>query len=188
MPGVSSAFSGIMDAMQDVFSSVLNKLLFAAIIIIVGFVVGRLLGNLVKHFLHEMGFDQLTRAAGIKLSIEGLLSSVVTYLTYFVAVVMALDKLGINTFVFNLIAGGMIAIVLLSVLLAIKDFIPNVFAGFFLNRRGIVKEGDRVRIDDVDGRVAKVDLMEVKLETKRGDTIFIPNSLVIRKKVIKKRR
>jgi len=188
MPGVTSALSDVIDSVQQVFSSVLNQIIIAAIIILVGFIAGRMLGKLVRNLLHEVALDKLGNTVGIKVSLEELLGHVVTYAVYFVAVVMALDKLGLDTFVFNILAGGVIAIVLLSVLLAIKDLIPNMFAGFFLRQRGIVKEGDRISVDDIDGKVVKVDIMEVKLETKKGDTIFIPNSLMLKKKIIKKKR
>lgn len=188
MPDVGSAFSGIISSMQNLFSSLLNKALIAAIIILVGFVVGRLLGRLVKQLLHEVGLDSLTRTAGIKISVEGLIGAITTYSIYFIAVVMALDELGLNTLVFSLLAGGIIAIVLVSTLLAVKDFIPNLFAGFFLHRRSMLREGDWIKVDDLDCKVVKMDVVEAKLETRKGDVIFMPNSLLMKKKIFRKKR
>ena len=186
MPGVSSAFQDFGTSLQEIFSSLLNKIIFAAIIILVGFIIGRLLGKLAKHLLHEVGLDGLMSAVGVRVSVEAILSSIIAYSVYFAAVVMALDTLGLNTLVFSILAGGVIAVVLLSTLLAVKDFIPNLFAGFFIYRRRILRAGDHVIVDNTESTVVKVDLMEVKFRTKNGDIIFIPNSLLIKKQVIKK--
>lgn len=188
MPGFETAFQSIGSMFQDAFATILNKVILAAIILLVGFMAGRLLGNLVMHILREVGIDSILRTTGIKISIEKLLSSVVTYGIYFTSLIMALDILGLDTFVLNVIAGAVILVVLVSTLLALKDFIPNMFAGFFIQRRNILKEGDRVEFDGLEAKVIKIDLMEVKLQTKKGDTIFIPNSVLLKRELVRKRR
>jgi len=70
-------------------------------------------------------------------------------------------------------------------LLAIKDFFPNFFAGITIYRKGEFKAGDLVKIDTAEGRVLSVNLLETKLETAGGDSIFVPNSVVSKSKVIK---
>jgi small-conductance mechanosensitive channel len=188
MPGFITAFKGIGSIIQAAFASILNKVILAAIILLIGFVAGRLLGNLAKHLMREVGIDNAARSAGIKISVGKLLGSIVEYGIYFISLIMALGTLGLDTFVLNLIAGAVILVILLSTLLALKDFIPNMFAGFFIQRRNVLKEGDRVVVDGMDAKVVKTDLMEVKLQTTKGDTIFIPNSVLLKKELVRKRR
>ncbi|MFH1181556.1 MAG: mechanosensitive ion channel domain-containing protein [Candidatus Woesearchaeota archaeon] len=188
MPGFEAAFQSIGSMIQNAFASILNRMILAAIILLIGFVAGKLFGNLVRHLLREVGIDNAVRTAGIKISIEKLLGSVVEYGLYFISLIMALGMLGLDTFVLNLIAGAVIIVVVFSTLLAIKDFLPNIFAGFFIHYRNMIREGDSIEFDGMDAKVVKTDMIEVKLQTKKGDTIFIPNSVFLKRKLVKKRR
>jgi small-conductance mechanosensitive channel len=188
MPGFQTALSGIISSVHAVFSSLLNRMIFAAVVLLVGFVAGRLLGNFVRYTLREMGLDNILRSTGIKMSLEKILGAIVTYATYFIALVMALDMLGLDTIVLNVLAGAVILALVISALLAVRDFIPNLFAGLVMRRKNMVREGDNVEISDIRAKVLKTDLMEVKLQTDKGDTIFFPNSLFIKKKLVRKRR
>jgi small-conductance mechanosensitive channel len=188
MPGFEAALQSIGSTVQSAFAIFLNKMILAAIILLVGFIAGRLLGNLVINLLREVGIDRTARSAGIKISIEKLVGSIVTYGIYLTSILMALGMLGLDTFMLNLLAGAVILVIFFSTLLALKDFIPNMFAGFFLQRRNILREGDRVEIDGMDAKVLKTDFMEIKLQTKKGDTIFIPNSVILKKKLVRRRR
>jgi small-conductance mechanosensitive channel len=188
MPGFETAFRGIADAVQSVFASLMNHVIIAAVILLVGFLAGRIIGNLVMQLLHEIGLDVLTKRTGIGVSFEKLLGIIITYGIYFLALVMALNVLGLDSFVLNVLAYAIIATLLVSVLLSVKDFLPNIFAGFFIHRKGMIREGDKVHVDGMAAKVVKTDVMEVKLQTDKGDTIFVPNSLFVKRKLIRRRR
>ena len=78
-------------------------------------------------------------------------------------------------------------VVVISILLAIKDFIPNVIAGLVIHLSDHIRVGDKVTVNDIEGKVMAVNALETRLETKRGDTIYVPNS-ILTKTVVKKKR
>jgi len=113
-------------------------------------------------------------------------ASFVKYFIYFVFTVWALDRIGLGSIVLNIIAGGAVILIILAFLLSIKDFIPNAIAGLFMQFKGIVRKGDEIRCNDVEGKVVEVELVETRIQAKNGDIIFIPNSNLIKNTVVKK--
>ena len=71
-------------------------------------------------------------------------------------------------------------------ILAVKDFIPNLVAGFYVRQKEKIKPNDTINVNNTEGKVMAVDLTETKIKTKDNDTIFIPNSILVKSKIIKK--
>ncbi len=163
--------------LQQMFSTFLGDLIVAAIILIMGFVAGKIAERLILRFLHSVELDNvLSKAASIKFSLETLLSHIVSYFIYFLAVIMALNKLGLTTTVLYIISASVLALIVLATLLAMKDFLPNAIAGFLIYQKQMFKQDDFVHVKDIEGTVKKINLIESQLETKSGDIIHIPNS------------
>jgi small-conductance mechanosensitive channel len=60
-----------------------------------------------------------------------------------------------------------------------SSFIANVMAGLAMTYRGAFKEGDRVQIGDVFGRVEEVKLMTTRIHTLKNESVVIPNSNIL---------
>ena len=101
---------------------------------------------------------------------------------------MALNSLGLTTFVLNMVFAAIILMVVISFLLAIKDFVPNLIAGFSLKRKNYLKEGDKIKIKNLEGKILKINLLETKIETTKKDLIIIPNSIFSKNEIILKRK
>jgi small-conductance mechanosensitive channel len=99
--------------------------------------------------------------------------------------VTVLQQLGLATTVLNMIAGGVIVIIILSTLLGVKDFIPNAVAGFVLQRKEFLSVGEVIKVKGMQGKIIKISLVETKIETKDKDIIFIPNSVLTKTEVVK---
>jgi len=177
----------LLDVLKDTLQPIYAKIVIAAIIVIFGLITGQLLGKLVKKVLSELRIDKLTRnVTGLRLKLESMAASFVKYFIYFVFTVWALDRIGLGSIVLNIIAGGAVILIILAFLLSIKDFIPNAIAGLFMQFKGIVRKGDEIRCNDVEGKVVEVELVETRIQAKNGDIIFIPNSNLIKNTVVKK--
>jgi len=160
-------------------SDVLAKILVAVIVLLVGFIVGRIVGRLLEKFLHEIELNVLVRKMLRKrIAAEQLLGTLVAYSIYLVTILLALSQLGLTRIVLYVLATGVIVLVLLSVLLGIRDFIPNVLAGFSIHRRGLVRKGKTVRVARARGKVLHVGLVDTKIKTNTGDVLLIPNSVL----------
>jgi small conductance mechanosensitive channel len=162
----------------------LIKLVIAVIILLVGFIIGRIVGKLIYRVLHEFELNKVLEKAGIKVNLEDAIKHFVTYLIYFIAIIWALSELGLSTLVLNIIFAAVIVVIIVAILLGIKDFIPNAFAGFSITKKGIIREGDRIKINGLEGKVKKINLAETEVETKSKDIIIVPNSNLKKQSVL----
>ncbi len=165
-----------------------NNIVVAAIVLLLGFIAGRLLGKLVERLLEEAEINKaLENAIRINLPVDEVVASLVMYSIYFFSIILAIDMLNISGLLFNAAAIVIAAVIILSVMLALKDFIPNVFGGVFLHQKANVKKGDVIRIGSLEGKVLSVDLVDTKIETKAGDLIFAPNSYLLKNLLVVKK-
>jgi len=181
-----------MATIQSIFEYVNNfrglysGLLVAFIILLIGFIIGKLVGKVTKRILHEIELNNiLKKASGIEVKLEQFISVFVTYFIYFITIIMVLNQLNVTTTILQMLSAAIIIVIIVSVILAIKDFVPNAFAGFYIYRRKLIKEGDKIKVKGIQGKIVHINLVETKLETKDGDTVYIPNSAITKTEVLK---
>lgn len=155
------------------------KLVIVIVILLLGFVIGRVLGRFSQKFFHEIELDAMFKRAGVKIALAQVLSHCITYLVYFIAVIWALNILGITTIALNILFGAILLLLIISAVLAMKDLIPNMVAGFAAHRK--IKVGDTIFIGRLKGRVKQMTLTETEIATRAGDSIYIPNINLIKK-------
>lgn len=182
----STYIKAFQELMQQIAYTLLNKLILSVIILLFGFIIGRVVGKFILRIMHEFELDKTLKSfTGIKFSLEHIMSSFASFFIYFIAVVLALNQFGVETIIFNIIALGVIVLITLSIVLAIKDSVPNITAGFFMFQKRLFKKGDKIKVKGITGIITEMNFMEVKIQTEKGDVIFIPNSLFIKEEVIK---
>jgi len=170
----------------NTLSGLLTKLIVAVIIILIGFIAGRVFGKLAQKLLHELELDRiLKQTARVKFSLERAVGKFIAYFIYFLTIIIALNQIGLTTTILHMISAAVLIVIVISIVLGVKDFIPNLLAGMHIHRKGIVKEGDRIRVRGTEGTVVSIDMTEVKLQTAKGDIIFIPNSLLMKEELVK---
>lgn len=178
----------VFDQISAFALKLINSLSLAAIILVIGFVAGKVLGRVVRRVLRELEIKKMLESAGVKYHFDTVLGKTVEYLIYFFAVVLALDRLGWTPVFIYIVSSAVIIILIVAFILGVKDVVPNIIAGIFLYRRGGLKARDWVAADSFEGRIVEVGLVETKLKSKSGDTIYIPNSLLLQsKKVVKQK-
>jgi small conductance mechanosensitive channel len=187
--------AGIIDSVQrsalylnTLFSGVLAKLAVALIIVLIGFIIGRIVSRLVEKVLHELDLDKTLTKAGFKMPVEHTIALFLSYLVYLIAIIMALNTLGLTTVALYIIVGGAVLLVLIATALGIKDFIPNMIAGIFIYRKKLFSPGQKIMITNVEGIVKKISIIETELETKSGDLIYVPNSLLVKSTLTVKKK
>lgn len=168
-------------------NELLISIVSAVIILLIGFIVGRIVGKLLLKVLREIEFDKtVKKATGYQHSAAELSSNIASYFIYFITIILALESLGLTPFVLNMIVVVIIVILAISIILAVKDFIPNFAGGYSVRTKGLFKKGDIVKVDTVEGKIVKINLLDTHIETHNGDLILIPNSFFIKNMVIKK--
>ncbi|AJF62835.1 MAG: Small-conductance mechanosensitive channel [archaeon GW2011_AR20] len=177
-----------LSSLSSKLSDFTLNLIAAIVILLVGLVIGRFLGNLTRKVLHELELDKLLREqTRFKIPLEQFLGSLVKFIVYFIAIIFALDQLGLQTAILNIILAIIIMIIVIFMILAIKDFIPNLMAGLFLHQKRNIKPGERIEVNNVEGEVINITLTETKLRTRSGEIVYIPNSVLTKNVVIKKK-
>ncbi len=177
---------GFVNSTRKVLSEVYTNVILAFIILLGGIILAKIVGRLIEKVLKEIELNKfLKKTTSIKISIEELIANIVTYLLYFIAIIAALDQLGIATTILYFISLGIIIIIVASILLGLRDLFPNIIAGIHLYQKRVLKEGDNLKVGDVKGKVVKVSLTEIRIKTKKDDIIYLPNSILIKQKVTK---
>ena len=92
--------------------------------------------------------------------------------------------MGISRQVADALAAIALAVLALSIVFALKDFMPNFVAGVIIQQRHLLKKDQKLKLNGISGRVSELGLLETKLTTVKGDTIFFPNSLLFKQKVV----
>ncbi len=170
-----------LERFMERFTPSLNKIVIFFFILFLGFLIGKILGRLTKKVLRDLKTDAFLRSLGWKLSVERGLAHLVAGLTYLITLILALNAVGLTTIILEIILGIFVFALLLSFLLALKDVIPNATAGIMLKQK--LQPGMRLKLDNAEGTVSAVTLLETIITTKGGDTIVIPNGLFAKQRI-----
>jgi small-conductance mechanosensitive channel len=183
---MAMSLADLISKVQTVFTGYASKLMVAIIILLMGFIVGKVIGKLIQKVLHEMELDSLLKKIiKMKVPVEQVIGNLSMYFIYFVAIIMALRQIGIATDILNIILAGFVIIIILALFLSIKDFVPNLISGIFIHQKEYFTVGDYIRIDNMQGRIIEISLIETMVKTSQGDIIYIPNSRLTKSEVIK---
>ncbi|GAB7090244.1 mechanosensitive ion channel [Halorubrum luteum] len=151
----------------------LPKLFVAALVLIVGVV----LGDKVELLVAE-------RLRGVKLPESGLFPPLVKYSVVYVAVLIALGQIGIETLALVVLLAAYAFAVVLFTALATKDLLASAAAGVFLLLRQPYGIGDEVKVANRRGIVQEVDLFVTHIETD-GEEHVVPNHVVFRDGIVR---
>ncbi len=183
---VSQTLETAFNYLHNLFSSFYYDILIAVIILLIGFILGKLLSKVIQKVMNSLEVDNITKkATRVEIGLEKAIGTFTKYFIYFIAIIMALNQLNITTTILQMFSAAILIIVIISIILAIKDFVPNTFAGFYLYRNKFIKEGETIRVKGIEGVVKHINLVETKLETREGDLVYIPNSALTKTEIIK---
>ncbi|MBI5065949.1 mechanosensitive ion channel [Candidatus Woesearchaeota archaeon] len=165
----------------------LSKIVVAVLVLLIGFMIGKFLRRVSQKFLHETDLDKTMGKLNFKGSVEEFLSRTLEYLIYFITAIIAIDRLGLTAIILYILSGAILLFIILAFFLGIKDLFPNLIAGLVLLRKDKLKKGDKIQVGDVEGKVEGIDLVETRVRTKKGDLIYVPNSLLYKQNVVVKK-
>lgn len=164
----------------DIIKPILSKIVVALIVLLVGFIVGKVIGKTLHWFLRAAELNKRWKElTGLDWRLESFLSSICSGAIYFMVIIVALNVMGLSQFLVKGVSFGIISIIFISIILGIKDFIPNYIDGLRLHKR--LKVHDTVLVDEMKGIVEERTWTEVKINTENGDILYIPNSLFLKK-------
>jgi small-conductance mechanosensitive channel len=97
---------------------------------------------------------------------------------------MALNALELTAEIITIVVVILTSIILLFVVFGITDILANFFAGLVVRLRKSFHVGDNivVRTDKkvIEGKLAGITLLHIRVDTGRSENLFIPNMLLFR--------
>lgn len=178
-----------VSVVSKILTPVLQDIVVAVVILLLGLIIGRLLGRLVEWAIVAANLNKVFRkATGMRTTFAEIAGSFATYLVYFITIVITLNLLKATHIVIYAISGILILIIVIALILSLKDFIPNVFSGFYISRKGLLRVGDTVKFRDIEGRITEIGMVGTKIVTDQKDLFYIPNSVLTKSEVLKIRR
>ena len=168
------------------YSNTTINIVTALLVLLLGLIIANILNNSLRRFLKNLNVDKIIHEQlRLRISLEDFLGTIIKYLIYFVTIIIALNSIGVSVRVLRYVFLIFLAVAVVFVILAFKDFAPNLIAGFYILKSKKIKEGDKIKVNGLEGKVLKVNLIETKIETNNKEFIFIPNSNITKYKVIK---
>ena len=67
--------------------------------------------------------------------------------------------------------------------LSLQDSLGNIVGGTFLQAEQMIRVGDWIKVDDIEGRVKATRWRHTSIETRNWDTVVIPNSVLVKARV-----
>lgn len=143
----------------------LPTLLAALVVIILGLIFAEFFGRLSFELISRISVHQ-SREVTI------MISRIVQLVVGFIVLILALQVLGISSNVLTIILIILLLTTAIIFVMSVKDMLPNIVAGMYLSSK--LKEGDKLNLDKIKGRVEKVAALATIIKTSKG-RIRIPN-------------
>lgn len=114
-----------------------------------------------------------------------LLGNIAFFFFLIIVIITVLGQLEIKTDLlessFNLLVGGVILAFSVGYGFASRDILANILSSFYSKDR--YKEGQNVRIDDIEGQIIGMDTLSLTLKTKESTVVVLPLKILQSKKV-----
>jgi small-conductance mechanosensitive channel len=134
------------------------------------------LSNKLKHFLVE----RLLGRTKLDLGARQAIGTITRYLILFVGFLIILQTVGINLTTLNVLAGA----VGIGVGFGLQNIASNFISGLIILFERPVQVGDRIEIENVNGKVISIGARSTIVRTNDNITIIVPNSKFISENVV----
>jgi small-conductance mechanosensitive channel len=167
---------GILTVLQNF----LSKIAVALITIFAGFIIAKLAHRIVNRVMIEAEINRILTAAGLK-TLSDTIGSIAEYFIYTATLLIVLQQFGLTKLVLGII--GLIAVIVIgfSLLLAIRDFIPNFVAGMFIRKTMKKHLGKKVQLGGIKGRLERIGPVASVIKNK--DEHHIPHMWASKRKL-----
>lgn len=133
--------------------------------LIVGFILIKILKSVLRGLL---GFSRANSA------LRGILLSVIDVGLWLLLLAALMQQVGLTQI--SLALSGTVAITALALATGSAAFVQDLVAGIFLAQDPDFSSGDRVKVEDVEGVVERMDARKVRIRDDKGLLHVFPNS------------
>lgn len=163
------------DMLEQFYLPVTNvflNIVSAIVIFVIALIIGKFAGMIVTSLFYELKIEEILETIGIKWFLSktaGIIASLIIYVGGFI---IAMNQLGIATYVIIIIAGFFLIIAALTLFLGATDTIRNLIAGMSRRKKYLSKKS--INLPELKGKVVKVGYTSIKVRTKEKDIVVVP--------------
>mgnify|MGYP001567774228 CR=1 FL=1 len=138
-------------------------------LLILTLIVGFILIKFIKAFLHGLiGYSRANAA------LKGILLSVLDVALWIFLIAALLQQVGLSQI--SLALSGTVAISALALSAGSTAFVQDLVAGIFLAQDPDFNAGDKIKVDDVEGVIERMDARKIRLRDDKGILHIFPNA------------
>ena len=168
------------------YSENIINIVSALLVILFGLIITNILSNIVKKLLKDIEINRIIKEQlKINIKLEDFAAASIKYLIYLITAILALKSLGLSIRILQILFIVIFIAIILFVVMAFKDWIPNLVSGFYIIKNNKIVKGDKITINSISGKVLGVNMLETKIETNNKEIIFIPNASINKYQVFK---
>ena len=171
----------------DLISPALTPFVLGVFILVIGVVMGQAIEKLVIKIARVMKINRYAKKVGVHVALERGIAALLKFIIYTLALLLALQTVGLTRQVFNIVAIILFILVVAFILLGLRDFILNAVAGMALSWKKFIAVNNNITFRTIQGKVIERGVLQIRVKTKKGDTISIPNWLLLREPLQKNR-
>jgi small-conductance mechanosensitive channel len=168
-------FPGLLNIFAQIAVFV-PRFIVAILIIIVGFLIADFMGKV---------FEEAARRFFAEETVSVISGTLVKYTVALASIVMALGLIGLDAMALNIILTILLVGVVATLILAIKDILPDFTASLHLKK--VLKHGEFVKVNGYRGQVERIDAISVTLRDGEKRTV-LPSSLLLKTPLEKQAR
>ena len=163
-------FPGLLNVFNQIAVFV-PRFIIAILVVVVGFLIADFLGKV---------FEEASRRFFSEETISFVIGSIVKYTIAFASVTMALGLAGLDTIALNIILTILLTGVVIVLIMAVRDTLPDFTAGLYLKK--VFKKGEVIKVGGHKGSIESIDALSVQL-SENGRKIVLPNSMLAKNAV-----
>jgi len=175
----------------SIVSPIIFRIMIAILIFLLGFIIGKIIQKFILKLFEISDLDRvLKKLFRIRFNASKVVAAIALYLIYILAIIMALNSLGLTTTIVTTIVILLIIILVLFIIFGLNDVFANMFAGMLVRFRKNIKPGDYIRIKDkhIEGYVASINMLNVRIETLKEEVVLVPNMVLFKSEIIKPKK
>ena len=108
-------------------------------------------------------------------ALKDIILSTIDIALWILFMALVLQQLGLNQVALAL--SGSVAVIGLAVSMGSSSFIADLIAGIFLAQDRSFHIGERIKVNDIEGHIEKMDARKVRIRDDEGNLHIYPNSI-----------
>ncbi len=184
MEGNYSITKIIIEKTKNILINSFSNITIAAIILIIGIIISQIIGRITKKSLEKIKINYFIKETfKIKIDLEKIIPTTIIYLLYFYFLLFSLSILGLNRIILSIIGIIILIIIFLSLLIFLRDLIPNIIIGYEIYKKKLYEKNDTVIYEGEKAKIKEINLLNTIIEKETGEKIILPNSIILKKEI-----